>query len=203
MEKNNKDEQCVRHLEVKHIPDSLLNEMKRQFEDDARIRQMRVNQQIEVRNGHLAQALQIGKTIDTLFKRVVASYLEEADEEAKRMDLNEVNISAEDKDEIETLVIAMFMACDILDSLILDANDILHKTDKTIQLEMFDDLKNITKLVKEKINYLNKNSKYMKDLFWAYKTDDMYEMIKNKARAIRRRRKDKDWGKNTEKFEGK
>ena len=44
MEKNNKDEQCVRHLEVKHIPDSLLNEMKRQFEDDARIRQMRVNQ---------------------------------------------------------------------------------------------------------------------------------------------------------------
>ena len=43
----------------------------------------------------------------------------------------------------------------------------------------------------------------MKDLFWAYKTDDMYEMIKNKARAIRRRRKDKDWGKNTEKFEGK
>jgi hypothetical protein len=203
MEKNNKDEQCVRHLEVKHIPDSLLNEMKRQFEDDARIRQMRVNQQIEVRNGHLAQALQIGKTIDTLFKRVVASYLEEADEEAKRMDLNEVNISAEDKDEIETLVIAMFMACDILDSLILDANDILHKTDKTIQLEMFDDLKDITKLVKEKINYLNKNSKYMKDLFWAYKTDDMYEMIKNKARAIRRRRKDKNWGKNTEKFEGK
>ena len=203
MEKNNKDEQCVRHLEVKHIPDSLLNEMKRQFEDDARIRQMRVNQQIEVRNGHLAQALQIGKTIDTLFKRVVASYLEEADEEAKRMDLNEVNISAEDKDEIETLVIAMFMACDILDSLILDANDILHKTDKTIQLEMFDDLKDITKLVKEKINYLNKNSKYMTDLFWAYKTDDMYEMIKNKARAIRRRRKDKNWGKNTEKFEGK
>ncbi len=203
MEKNNKDEQCVRHLEVKHIPDSLLNEMKRQFEDDARIRQMRISQQLEVRNGHLSQALQIGKTIDALFKRVVASYLEEADEEAKRMDLNEVNISAEDKDEIETLVIAMFMACDILDSLILDANDILHKTDKTIQLEMFDDLKDITKLVKEKINYLNKNSKYMKDLFWAYKTDDMYEMIKNKARAIRRRRKDKNWGKNTEKFEGK
>ena len=119
------------------------------------------------------------------------------------MDLNEVNISAEDKDEIETLVIAMFMACDILDSLILDANDILHKTDKTIQLEMFDDLKDITKLVKEKINYLNKNSKYMKDLFWAYKTDDMYEMIKNKARAIRRERKSENWGKNKEKIEGK
>lgn len=203
MEKNNKDEQCVRRLEVKDIPDSLLSEIKRQFEEDARIRQMRISQQLEVRNGHLSKALKIGKTIDALFKRVVASYLDEADAEAKRMDLNETKISAEDKDEIETLVIAMFMTCDILDSLVLDANDVLHKTDKTLQLEMFDDLKNITKLVREKIDYLSKNSEYMKDLFWAYKTDDMYKMIKNKARAIRRKRKEKNWGKNTEKFEGK
>lgn len=202
MKKNSNDDN-VNRLEVSNIPDSFLQQMKHQFDEDPRIRQMRVDQQLEAKRGNIMGALQIGKTIDFLFKKVVATYLEEADKEAESIDLCNVKMSKEDMDEMMTLIVATFMCCDIIDTLIMNSNDLLHHYDNTLQLEFFNDLKDISRMVREKVNYLAKNSKYTNDLFWAYKTDDMYEMIKNKARAIRRKRKSEDWGKNKEKIEGK
>ena len=202
MKKNSNDDN-VNRLEVSNIPDSFLQQMKHQFDDDPRIRQMRVDQQLEAKRGNIMGALKIGKTIDFLFKKVVATYLEEADKEAESIDLCNVKMSKEDMDEMMTLIVATFMCCDIIDTLIMNSNDLLHHYDNTLQLEFFNDLKDISIMVREKVNYLADNSKYTNDLFWAYKTDDMYEMIKNKARAIRRKRKSENWGKNKEKIEGK
>jgi hypothetical protein len=41
----------------------------------------------------------------------------------------------------------------------------------------------------------------MKDLVWAEKCDNMYELMQSKAASIiRKRRESKNWGKNMEKF---
>ena len=152
---------------------------------------MRTHQQVLVRKGNLQAALQIGQTIEALFSKVVYEYLKEANEEAERIDIGTLNISKEDKAEINTLIVTLFMA---------DFNDVLKRVDDTLVMEQFDDIRNLSKSAKEKLRFLSKNSKLMKDLAWAYKCDDMYDMMKNKAKSILRKRASKDWGKNMEKF---
>ena len=181
----------------------MMEQMRRQFDMDSRIIEMRTHQQVLVRKGNLQAALQIGQTIEALFSKVVYEYLKEANDEAERIDIGTLNISKEDKAEINTLIVTLFMACDIIESATMDFNDVLKRVDDTLVMEQFDDIRNLSKSAKEKLRYLSQNSKLMKDLAWAYKCDDMYDMMKNKAKSILRKRASKDWGKNIEKFNDK
>ena len=187
-------------LEASDVPSEMMEQMRRQFDMDSRIIEMRTHQQVLVRKGNLQAALQIGQTIEALFSKVVYEYLKEANEEAERIDIGTLNISKEDKAEINTLIVTLFMACDIIESATMDFNDVLKRVDDTLVMEQFDDIRNLSKSAKEKLRFLSKNSKLMKDLAWAYKCDDMYDMMKNKAKSILRKRASKDWGKNMEKF---
>ena len=187
-------------LEVSDVPSEMMEQMRRQFDMDSRIIEMRTHQQVLVRKGNLQAALQIGQTIEALFSKVVYEYLKEANDEAERIDIGTLNISKEDKAEINTLIVTLFMACDIIESATMDFNDVLKRVDDTLVMEQFDDIRNLSKSAKEKLRFLSKNSKLMKDLAWAYKCDDMYDMMKNKAKSILRKRASKDWGKNMEKF---
>lgn len=187
-------------LEVSDVPSEMMEQMRRQFDMDSRIIEMRTHQQVLVRQGNLQAALQIGQTIEALFSKVVYEYLKEANDEAERIDIGTLNISKEDKAEINTLIVTLFMACDIIESATMDFNDVLKRVDDTLVMEQFDDIRNLSKSAKEKLRFLSKSSKLMKDLAWAYKCDDMYDMMKNKAKSILRKRASKDWGKNMEKF---
>lgn len=92
----------------------------------------------------------------------------------------------------------------MIESAVIDMDDILHKYDKNLHMEMFNDIRQVMNMSKEKLKYLQENSGYMKDLVWGEKCDNMYEMIQNKASAIMRKRKtDPNYGKNTEKFNNK
>ena len=93
------------------------------------------------------------------------------------------------------------MCADIIKSSVQDMDSILHRHDKNMYMEMFNDIRQVMQMSKEKLKYLQENSGYMKDLVWGEKCDNMYEMMLSKAGAIMRKRKDDpDYGKNTEKF---
>lgn len=190
-------------LEASDIPSEMMSQIRRQFDMDPQIVEMRTHQQVLMQRGNLQAALQVGQAIEGLFSKVVYEYLKEANEEAERIDIGTLNISKEDKAEINTLIVMLFMACDIIESATMDFNDVLKRVDDTLVMEQFDDIRNLSKSAKEKLRFLSENSKLMKDLVWAYKCDDMYDMMKNKAKSILRKRGSKDWGKNIEKFNDK
>ena len=85
--------------------------------------------------------MQIGQTIEALFSKVVYEYLKEANDEAERIDIGTLNISKEDKAEINTLIVTLFMACDIIESATMDFNDVLKRVDDTLVMEQFDDIR--------------------------------------------------------------
>ena len=120
-------------LEVSDVPSEMMEQMRRQFDMDSRIIEMRTHQQVLVR--------QIGQTIEALFSKVVYEYLKEANDEAERIDIGTLNISKEDKAEINTLIVTLFMACDIIESATMDFNDVLKRVDDTLVMEQFDDIR--------------------------------------------------------------
>lgn len=82
------------------------------------------------------------------------------------------------------LIVTLYMAIDIIDTCIKNVNETLHKTNKDVSLSMFEDINQLTKMIKAKMEFFNRDTTFLKYNYWGDITDNMYEMMKNKAKAI-------------------
>ena len=188
-------------MNVSDIPSDLMRKIREQFEAEPKVREMRVQQQMFMRTGKYKTALALAQDLDALFNKVVYEYIEENKQQVEQVDIATLEMPIGDKEELMKLLLVCFMCSDIIKSSIQDMDTILHRYDKTMHMEMFNDIRQVMDLSEQKLQYLQDNSGYLKDLIWGEKCDDMYEMLQSKAGAIMRKRKnDPNWGKNTEKF---
>ena len=186
---------------VNDIPHELMSKMLESFEAEPKIRELRVQQQMLMRTGRYDAALAVAQKVEVLFNRVVFEYLENAESEVEKIDIATMEMPTGDKEDLMRHLLVCFMCADIIKSSVQDMDSILHRYDKNMYMEMFNDIKQVMSMSEKKLQYLQDNSDYLKDLVWSEKCDNMYDMILSKAGAIMRKRKsDPNWGKNTEKF---
>lgn len=187
-------------MEAKDIPAELMSQIRNKFEADPKVKGLRTQQYLLQQKKDYNAALVIGKMIEVLFGTVVQAYLDEVNAECEEIDFKDLDIPNEDKEEISILNVTLFIAIDIVESCLIDINDVLHRTDKTLNYEMHDDLKELSEMIQAKMKYWSENSQYLNDKEWGVRVDDMYQMMKNKAKAIIRKRKSEKWGTNFEKY---
>ena len=189
-------------IDIKDIPDSLLSLIKVRFDNDARVQNLRIRQNLCLRNGKLQAAMQIAEEIETLYAEVVRIYLEEADKKQVSFDTDTMNLPQADKDRMLELLMVLFMCCDIIECSVVDVNDVLHRTKKDLKITTFDDINNSMKMAEEKLKYLSKNSEYMNDNAWSDHCNNMYKLMQNKAKSIIRKYKENNgtWGNNHKKY---
>ena len=186
---------------VSDIPQELMSKIRESFESEPKVRELRVQQQMLMRTGKYDAALALAKQVDVLFNRVVFEYLENAESEVEKIDIATMDMPIKDKEDLMKRLLVCFMCADIIESSVIDMDDILHRYDKNTYMEMFNDIRQVMSMAKEKLRYMQQNSGYMKDLVWGEKCDNMYEMMLSKAGSIMRKMKsDPNWGKNMEKF---
>ena len=125
---------------------------------------------------------------DTMFQKWIAklSY------SAEKIDLNKLDIPNDIKEKMNILYVTVFMACDIIESCVLDMNDTLKKVDDSLCVDMFNDFINLSKTAKEKIARFQRNTGYLNNGYWGDRCDDMYLMMQNKAKKIIKYNKEKD-----------
>lgn len=188
-------------MEVKDIPQEYLDRIKAQFESDPKVRQLRVQQQMFMRTGRYREALSLAQDIDVLYNKCVYEYIAESECQVEQVDVSNIDMPIEEKENMMQHLLVCFMCADIIESSVIDMDDMLHRYDKSLHMEMFNDIRDVMRMSREKLKYLQENSGYMKDLVWADNCDNMYEMMVNKAGSIMRKMKsDPNYGKNGEKF---
>ena len=189
---------------VNDIPQELMSKLRQSFEAEPKVRELRVRQQMLLRSGNYREALEVAQGIDSLFNRVVHEYLEDAKDEVEQVEVASLDMPLEDKEDLMRHLLVCFMCADIIKSSVLDMDSILHRYDKNMYMEMFNDIRQVMEMSEQKLSYLQKNSGYLKDLVWGEKCDNMYDMMLSKAGSIMRKRKnEEEWGKNTERFNEK
>ena len=108
------------------------------------------------------------------------------------------------EDKLQTLVenmITIFMACDIIETAHFNANEVLKSHNKNASLDNYDDLKTMIGIVESHLKFLQTETGYMDDLAWGDGCDKQYEMIRNKARSIMKKKDDINrWGQNLKKY---
>ena len=186
---------------VSDIPRELMSKIRESFESEPKVRELRVQQQMLMRTGKYDAALDVAKYIETLYNECVYNYIEESENQVEKIDVASMNLPLSEKEDLMKHLLVCFMCSDIIKSSVQDMDSILHRHDKNMYMEMFNDIKQVMSMSEQKLQYLQHNSDYLKDLVWGEKCDNMYDLMLSKAGAIMRKRKsDPNWGKNTEKF---
>ena len=156
------------------------------------IRKLRGKYEEYMHKHQFVQALEMKKKMDMLYQGAYRDFLKHAEEEAKQIDIRQSDIPIELQEELRVLYVTAFMACDLIESCVLDMNDAIKKFNKQYSIELFDDLKAMVVKAKEKMAFLQKNSGYLDNMIWGENCDNMYDMAKNKAKAIIRKNRELD-----------
>ncbi len=191
-------------MKVGDIPQEMMDALRSRFESTPDVRQLRVRQGYAERRGMYDEALKIGRDIEALFVAVLHQYMEKAEREVKVLDSELDQIPRGDKDEMMEKLMVLFMACDVIDTAVMDLNDVLHRSRPGTDITTFEDIRQVSDMAKQKLKYLQETGDYMEDLVWCDRCDNMYEVMQSKARSIIRKRRDsKDWGSSARRLSGK
>jgi hypothetical protein len=150
---------------------------------------IQLRQQIELyqRTRNYIKELDARKKLDeATFKAQRDVYLK-FQNRAQKMTLRETGLSNEQLDKVNILMIATYMACDMIEFFAVDVNSILQKQDKTARFEMFDPIRKVGKEARANLSYLWKNTSMFDTEVFNDNSDDMREMLVNKAKKVYRK----------------
>ena len=187
-------------MNIKDIPQQVISDIDAQLDANPVIQRLRIKQSMMMSAGKYKEALDVARRIDEIHTEAVYQFLKESEKDVERIAVADTNIPLEDKEELMKLFLVCFMCADMIESSVIDMDNVLRKHDKNMRIDTFDDIKAVMKAAKNKLQFLKDNSAYMQDLVWADNCDNLYEMAKSKAGAIMRKRKDNpNWGENMKK----
>lgn len=174
-------------LTIKDIPQEANDALEKAFYANGKIKSLRDQYNNLCRAGYFAQAAQIGKQIKDLLHQCKQNYVDDYNKSKETLALSTAGLPQKDLEKVTTLIMTMFICCDILESCQIDIESTLHRTDASMQFQMFLGIRDMAKEVKKKINYLLDNTNYMSTSYWGDACDNMYQMMINKARSILRK----------------
>ena len=176
----------MKELTINDLPNEVINKLRKAFDEDPTIRDLYIKSYTYSTHGDYIKAVQVKQKIEELFTRVEITYLEEYNNSYQRIDLLKTNLPKESLSKVYTLIISMYMLCDMLDTNIKDVNDILHNTDTTLNFEDFNNIRDLCNEIKRKLNFIYSDTP-MNKLIFANTTDNMYQLLYNKAKSIIRK----------------
>ena len=188
----NINKQNMEHLKIQEMPEYTIKALKEAFERRIEVRMLRNKSFALKQKGLYQQALTIEREIENLYQQCLATYMQDLEDELSDYNDKKEQIPFNDIKEIIHLIVTANMAIDILDSCIIDANDILKKTDKSLSLGMFNDISQLAAMAKHQMSLLSNTTKLLDHPVWGDVVDNMYMMMQNKAKAILRKTAEKD-----------
>ena len=182
----------MEHLKIQEMPEYTIKALKEAFERRMEVSMLRNKSFALKQKGLYQQALTIEREIENLYQQCLATYMQDLEDELSDYNDKKEQIPFNDIKEIIHLIVTANMAIDILDSCIIDANDILKKTDKSLSLGMFNDISQLAAMAKHQMSLLSNTTKLLDHPVWGDVVDNMYMMMQNKAKAILRKTAEKD-----------
>lgn len=166
------------------LPQHVRDNFEKSFQSNPKAEQLRQVAQNAERLGQYIIALDAAKKLDEARIRAQYKIMNNQEQEVEKVTLLQMGLSHEQLDKINVLTIAMYMACDMIEFFAIDVNEILKKQDPTASLEMFDPIRKIGREARANLSYLWKNTSMFDTEVFNDNSDNMREMLVNKAKKV-------------------
>lgn len=169
------------------IPAETLKVLRERFEADLKTRVMNVRACKLQTQGKFREAMDVRKEIENAFDMFVASFLREQEDISEKITLKSSGVGESDAKVIVELIVTAFMAMDIIDTCVMDADSVLKRTDKRYSLTLFDEVRKFMATAKSNFRSFRNVTHYLEYALWGETVDKQGEMMRQKARSIMRR----------------
>lgn len=158
------------------------------FEQMPQIRALTAKAQRLIHDGAFEEAKQVLATKARVFDKTVAYLTAHAERQVTEVKSDAAGLPSDDLQKINFLFVTLYMAIDIMDSCLMDINDTIHKTDKSLTFEKVDGLHELAQACKQHIEQFRTEQDLYREAYWGDITDNAYKMLYNKAKAIIRKK---------------
>lgn len=171
---------------INDLPKDVAQHIDSAFYSDRKIMLMNQQKEVYMKKGQYIEAMGVAKAIEELRNRVYVEYIKEIQGSYEEMSLFKTGVPKEDIQKILGRITVVMMCVDIMDTCIREINEVLHKTDKTLFFENFDEISELGKSLKTKMEYMYSKDEIVGNdkMFWANEVDNMTKMLLNKAIKI-------------------
>lgn len=168
--------------EFDKLPEFVRNEFNREFEKNVLCQKIQKAIEVANRGRQYVTVLQLRQKLDRIREDTIRELLESENSEVRVLKSTELGLTRREIDEVNEFQIALYMLCDVMDSVIIDINSLLKRKSENVSFRMFDDIRELGKRVKERINYVEREMDLIKDGELYDNSDNLYEMVMSKSR---------------------
>ena len=148
-------------LKPKEVPEDLMQLIRDNFENYPKVKEMRAQQEVAKRRFDLPTVKAIEDKLEHLFAVTLTNYLDAVNNEAEQLNTEAIGLTAKEKKEIDALHVTLHMSLDLIETAIMEINDILHVHDKNLQIEDFATVLELT----GKVTNLFNQTKYIEGYY--------------------------------------
>ena len=141
-----------------------------------------------IKTGQFARSAILKKKMDQIEDETLRLYIKEYVVETSEPMINllkEMNV--DDVEQWNVNVNALILLCDMIETLVSECNQTLHKYHPDFRLEMFDRLGDLGEEVHQQVKFMSNCTTMMYQTNFGDASDDIYELVMNKCRAFSRR----------------
>lgn len=168
--------------EFDKLPEFVRDDFNREFERNVLCQKILKAIEVANRERQYVTVLQLSQKLDRIKEDTIRELLESENSEVRVLKSTELGLSRQEIDEVNELQIALYMLCDVMDSVIIDTNSLLKRKNENVSFRMFDDIRELGKRVKERINYVQSEMDLIEYGELNDNSDDLYQMLLNKSR---------------------
>lgn len=141
-----------------------------------------------IKSGQYVRAMKVKKLMDEIENKTLALYVKEYVRENSEPMINLLKeMSVEDVEEWNVNVNAIILLCDMVEILVSECNQTLHKYHPDYRLEMFDKIDELGEEVHNQVKFMSACTSMMYQTNFGDAADNIFEMVMNKSRAFSRR----------------
>ena len=168
----------------KDLPEHVKREFDETFEKNDKIIKLKRDIQIAQQTRQWVMELNLRKKLSEVRFKAQKDLLANQEDSVEEVTLLQMGLSHEALDKINTLIIAMYLASDMLEFFAIDINSELKKADPTASFEMFDPIREVGKKARENLSYLWKKTSMYDTEDFNNNADDIRAMLINKAKKV-------------------
>jgi len=168
----------------KDLPEHVKQKFDETFENNSQIIKLKRDIQIAQQAKQWVMELNLRKKLSEVRFKAQQDLLANQEDSVEQVTLLQMGLSHEALDKINTLIIAMYLASDMLEFFALDINSELKKADPTASFEMFDPIREVGKKARENLSYLWKKTSMYDTEDFNNNADDILAMLINKAKKV-------------------
>ena len=168
-----------------NIPDEQMQDILARIKNSTDYQKYVKKRAEHIRRGEMAQAMRVAKMMEQLEQRSIKYYIQSYYRHKEKVNDLLAVMPDKDQDMMAAYGDAIVMLSDVLETLIVETNQLLNKYHPEFQIEMFDKLAELSNEAKKQVRMLDTQSysdAYMS--LYGITTDKLTNMVINQAKSF-------------------